>query len=185
MMMTLCLTLSACQRTENLTQPALDLRAAVLERGCSFTAEITADFGDTTCEFSAECRYSPDGTTEVTILAPETISGISATVADDGATLEFDGLLLDLGTLAGGHVAPLTAPAILAQCWAGEYISTVGAEGDDCLVTYLRGYDNDELTVLTRLSGESGVPISGEVAYQGSTVLFVTITDFSDSTEES
>ncbi len=179
-MTTLCLLLTACAGADNTMQPALDLRTGLLESGgCAFSAEITADFGETVCIFSADCTYSADGSTRVELTAPETLAGIAATVSDDGASVEFDGMLLDFGQLAGGHAAPVAAPSILALCWAGEYISSAGQEGDNLLVTYLKGYDNEELTVLTRLSGETGLPVSGEVIYDGQTVLNVTILDFS------
>ncbi len=180
LMMTLCLSLTACSGADNLMQPALDVRAKLLEAGgCSFSADITADFGKTVCMFSADCSYTTDGMTRVEITAPESIAGITATVSADGATVEFDGMLLDFGELAGGHVAPVAAPSILSLCWAGEYISSAGEEGENVLVTYLKGYDKEELTVLTRFSGQTGEPVSGEVIYDGNTVLSVAITAFS------
>ncbi len=182
--MTLCLTLTACGGTDKTMQAALDLRSALLEAGgCCFSAEITADFGETVFTFAADCEYTADAKTRVAITALETIAGITATVADDGASVEYDDLLLDFGTLAGGHAAPVAAPSILALCWAGEYIDSTGQEGENILVTYLRGYDSGELTVLTRLSAETGLPVAGEVIWDGQTVLSVTITDFSYLTE--
>ena len=180
LMITLCLSVTACSDADNSMQPALDLRTKLLETGgCSFSADITADFGETVCMFSADCRYTADGMTRVEITSPESIAGIAATVSADGATVEFDGMLLDFGELAGGHVAPVAAPSILSLCWAGEYIRSAGEEGGNVLVTYLKGYDKEELTVLTRFCGQTGVPLSGEVIYDGNTVLSVAITNFS------
>lgn len=180
LMMTLCLSMTACSGTEDLMQPALDLRAKLLDAGgCSFMADITADFGETICMFSAVCSYTTDGVTRVEITAPESIAGIVAAVSADGASVSYDGMLLDFGELAGGRAVPIAAPSILSLCWAGEYISSAGKEGENTLVTYLKGYDKDELTVLTRFSGLSGVPVSGEVIYDGNTVLNVSISEFS------
>lgn len=176
-MITLCLLLTGCAGTENTMQPALDLRAALLEAGgCTFTAEVTADFGETVFSYAAQCLY--DGTqTRLTLTAPEALAGVGATVAEDGVSVEFDGIVLELGTLAGGHLAPLSATALLCRCWAREYISSAGTADGGTIVTYLHGYDEAEFTVETTISPD-GAPISGEIAADGRTAAFVTITDF-------
>lgn len=177
-MMTLCLLLSACSGTEDAMQPALKLRTGLFEQGgCSYTAAVRADFGNTITEFTADCTFTSDGMTRVEITQPDTISQISAIVSADGATVEFDGILLDFGELAGGHVAPVAGPSILSLCWLNEYIDSAGKEADGVLITYLKGYDSEELTVLTHMTSD-GIPYAGEVIYDGTTVLFVTITDF-------
>ena len=175
--MTLCLLLTGCAGAEKTMQPALTLRAAILEAGgCAFTAEVTADFGETTYSFTAACTYTPEKT-RVEITAPAEIAGIAATVTDDGASLEFDGVVLELGQLAGGNLAPLAVPQILAASWAGEYIDAAGPEDSGTRVTYLRGYDEKELTVETLLSGD-GVPVSGDVSSGGAAAASIIITDF-------
>ncbi len=174
--MTLCLLLTGCAGAEKTMQPALTLRAAILEAGgCAFTAGVTADFGETTCSFTAECTYTPEKT-RVEITAPAELAGIAATLTDDGATLEYDGVVLELGQLAGGNLAPLAAPHILAACWAGEYIDAAGPEDGGTRVTYLRGYDEKELTVETLLDG--GMPISGDISSGGAAAASIEITNF-------
>lgn len=143
--------------------------------GCSFTADVTADYGDRVYSFTLSSR-TQDGQTRLEVLEPESIAGIAATVSEDGTELTFDGAELAFGQLANGFVSPVTVPWLLAQCWSGEYIAWAGADGDLERVTYLRGYNDEELTVDTWFSGNT--PTYAEVSYDGTRCLTVEILDF-------
>lgn len=69
----------------------------------------------------------------MTVTAPDTISGISATVKNDCRTIEFDGLSLEFGPLADGRVSPICGPALLGACWASEYIDSTGKDEEQTL----------------------------------------------------
>lgn len=173
----LLLCLTGCSRGKDPVQKPLDFRMKLMQAGvCSFTAEITADVGGKIYDFSVAAEHTPECTV-LTVLEPEEIAGISATVSDGSARLEFDGLELELGSLAGGNVTPMAVPWLLAQCWAGEYISASGADGDLERVTYLRGYDDKELTVDTWFD-EALIPVYAEIAYDGLRCVQVQIKDF-------
>ena len=81
----LALLLSACgnaalQRYESFSQHLQE------QESLSFTAALTASYPDRTAQF--DLRYTlEDGLQRVTILSPERISGISATVALGKTTL--------------------------------------------------------------------------------------------------
>lgn len=53
---------------QDLAQPALDFRQALLENGCSFEAEITADFEDYVYSFTLSCEEDSDGSMQMRIL---------------------------------------------------------------------------------------------------------------------
>ena len=172
--------LTGCAGTElaKPSQKALDFRTALMEAGgCSFTADITADYGARVYEFTLDCEYTVGGEAHLTVTKPETIAGIAATVSADGATVEFDGASLDFGQMANGYVAPLAAPWILGNCWTAEYISSAGADGDLERVTYLQGYHEEELTLDTWLD-RSGVPVRCEISWNGSRCLTIDLTNF-------
>ena len=180
LMTALCL-LTACgsKETDEL-QAAMDFRAALLQaEGCPFTAAVTADYGDRSYEFTLDCVCRTDGTATVTVCAPQTIAGISASVQQAGAQLEFDGMALDFGTMADGTVSPVSAPIRLCQCWAQEYISAAGMEEENLRVTYEQGYDSETLTADTWFSPENGVPIFAQICYNDQIILKMTLTDFS------
>ena len=175
--MTLCAALSGCAEKENTLQPALTFRTALLESGgCTFSCDVTADYGSEVYGFSLDCTWL-DGKATLTVTKPETISGITAEVADDGAAILFDGVRLEYGRLANGHVAPLSVPWLFGSAWESDYISSAGEEDGCCRMTVLKGYNDAELTVDTWL--EDGIPVCGEVTYAGTRVLAVTFRDFS------
>lgn len=169
--------LSACHSKDGNLTNALEFRAELLEHtGCSFTCHVDADYGDGVHSFSMDCEF--DGKScDFTLTEPSTIGGISANVSADGTELSFDGLRLEYGKLANGYLAPLTAPWIVASAWTDGYIDQAGKDGEDYVLSIRKGYDKEELTVMTWL--RHGVPAHAEVFYQGEKVLTVAIENFS------
>ena len=172
-----CVLLCGCSGDDAAVQPALDFRTSLLNAGgCTFSADVTADYGEDFCSFSADCAFDgKDGT--ITVTAPEEIEGISASISGETAQLSFDGLTLALDDLGEGHAAPLTLPWLFGSAWKSDYISSVCKDGSAYRVTILKGYGDDTLQIDTWLEG--GIPLSGEVSYQGSRLLAVTFRDFS------
>lgn len=171
------LLLTGCGGGESAVAPAIKFRASLVQAGgCSFTAEITADFGERAETFTVSCQVSADGTAELTVLQPETLSGITATVSGDGGRITYDGMAMDFGLLADGNVVPAAAPALVATCWSTEYIASAGTEGDLYRVTYEKGFEEKTLTVDTWF--ENDLPISSEVCYNQTRILKLTLSDF-------
>ena len=70
--------LSACS-AKRPAQPPLTFRTALLQSGgCSFTAAITADYGESAASFTLDCVFSPETGASVTVTEPESIAGIQA-----------------------------------------------------------------------------------------------------------
>lgn len=171
------LLLTGCGKKKEPTQKALDFRTNLLQtEGCSFTAKIHADYGEKFYDFTLEAVCSSEET-KLTVIEPAVIEGISATVTKDGTKIEFDGAALDFGKLANGHVSPVLVPWLLAQCWTAEYISCAGADKDLYRVTYLRGYDDAQLSVDTWFNEES-IPVYAEIVYNDVRCITADIEDF-------
>jgi hypothetical protein len=171
-----CLVFTGCGK-EGGVSGAIEFRAQLVRAGgCSFTAEVTADFGDEVYAFTLQCESDADGTTDITIIQPETLAGITATVTDSGGQITYDGMAVDFGLLASGDVIPAAAPAIVVSCWGQEYIESAGPEEGLERVTYTKGFDDKQLTADTWF--ENGVPICAELCYNGQRILKLTITDF-------
>ena len=170
--------LCACaEKTEqNAAQQALDLRQKLLGGICSFQAELTADYGEYVSEFSVSCVHSAKDGTEMTISAPQTLAGLRAQADKTGAKLVFEDTEAAFGTLTKLKLSPMAAPQLLAQAWESGYISLTGTEDGALHVTYLLGYDEDELTIDTWL--KNGMPAYAEIACGGQTVLQAVLTDF-------
>ena len=112
--------LSACS-AKRPAQPPLTFRTALLQSGgCSFTAAITADYGESAASFTLDCVFSPETGASVTVTEPESIAGIQAQVKDTAASVSYDGMQLGLGSLANGNLAPLAAPYVLGSAGRGS-----------------------------------------------------------------
>lgn len=180
-MLVCCGLLTGCQGgSQEPVQPALDFRTLVMgaER-CTFSAEIEADFGQRVYHFTVDSEFLPeDGKTIVTVTAPDTIAGIRATVEGQTAQMSFDDASLELGTMAGGHVAPLQLPQLLGTAWTNGYIVSV-AEGDDgWSATYQSGYGDEQLEIMTYFTVH-GTPSAAEIYYDDVRVLTAAIDHFS------
>lgn len=191
LMILLCL-LTACSSKENTDlQAPMDFRTQLLQTGaCTFSADMTADYGESIQQFSVRCECQTDGTSNIEVIAPETIAGIAAQISDDGSTLNFEDMAVSFAPLAKGNVAPVSAPVLLVTAWTQAYISTAGREGELRRITYENGFDERQLTVDCWFD-EKNVPICAEICYNNETVLKIEITDFSfvsggnnDATEE-
>ena len=174
----LCLLLTGCGASpKEQAQKALDFRTALMEAGgCGFTAQVTADYGDYVYQFTMDCEADREQT-KLHVTAPEELAGIGLTVEENGKKIQFDDMELDFGELGHGLVPPVTAPWLLTQCWVGEYIAFTGADDDLSRVTYLRGYDDEELTVDTWFDSQN-VPVYAEVALDDVRCLTIRMTDF-------
>lgn len=160
-------------------QPAIDFRAKLLNAGgASFTAEVTADYGEEVYTFTLACRYQTDGKTEITVTAPDTLSGIRAQIENDTGRLTFFDTELTFGTLADGNITPLSAPAVLGRVWQSAYIAASGKEDKNLRVSYEDGNDTDQLLADTWFS-QKGIPIYAELCYNEICVLRLNISDFS------
>lgn len=176
--MLLCFLLAGCAGEERSLSPAIQFRKELVQAGgCSFSADITADFGDTVQMFSMDCITDETDALHLTVQEPKTLAGITATVSEYGGKLTYDGMAMDFGLLANGNVIPAAAPAIVTACWTGEYISFAGDDGDYYRATYEKNFDDKKLIVETWY--EKGVPICAEICYNNERVIKITIRDFS------
>ena len=158
-------------------QTAMDLRTDLLEQGCSFTAEIQAHLPEGTAEFALQCACAPDGTATLEVSAPDTISGISATVQPGGENVSFDDVALEFGLMADGQVAPMVLPQLLFSCWTGGYIREAGTDKELYSAVYLQGYGDRELAVEQWFTPE-GIPTGADFWFGVDNVASVTVSDF-------
>lgn len=169
---------SGCAAAEPAQQP-LSFRTALLQAGgCSFTAQVTADYEQTVSTFTLEADCDNETGASLCVSAPESISGIQAKVSQSAAYVQFEQTQLGLATLAEGTLAPLAAPYVLHQCWLGAYIDTTGSEQGLLRVTYRYGYEDEELIVDTWFSQQPLAPVRAQISYAGRTALYVTISNF-------
>lgn len=139
----------------------------------SFVAEISAQYDEKTVNIALDCSKNADETV-IEIVKPEIIAGIKAKILADTATLEYDGAVLDLGSLTDGGLSPVSAIPILLKAMSEGYVEAVWTE-DGMLTASLT--PSDDLAVKLRLSEEL-VPKSAEISSDGKTVIYITISDW-------
>lgn len=174
------LVLAGCSASQDdAVQEALNFRTSLLAaESCTFSADVTADYGERVGNFNLDCTYAPaTNEAELTVTAPEAIAGISASVDGEAADVTFEDVSLELGTLAGGQVAPLQLPQLLGDAWTYGYVESQSEEGDGYLVTYRCGYDQEERLVFTRFDSEM-TPLQAEIYCDGVCVLTAALSGF-------
>lgn len=174
LMMNLCLLCACGGKEKDPLQAPMDFRAELLARGgCAFELAARSEAGDRLWELELACALDPEGRGTVTVLAPESIAGISAVLEDGKNSLRYGELSLGLGTLPGTELAPAAAPGALVRAWARDWIASAGTEDG----TLLASYEDGALTVRTRFDA-SGVPIRAELALDGRTCFQAEIRNF-------
>ncbi len=144
---------------------------------CSFTATVTADYGDEIYEFTMDCRFDNMGNMSFTLLHPQTIAGISGTVSDRGGTLTFDEKALAFETLADDLVTPVSAPWLMVRTLRGGYIKAAGKDGDNIHAVINDTYEEQALELDFWLN-ENGSPDYCQILWQGRRILSMKVENF-------
>lgn len=174
----LTLLLTGCTGAESELDRAAALRTKLLAAsGCSFDAEITADYGEGLYTFTLSCVGDQEGGIDFTVRSPETIAGITGRVTHSKGKLTFDGLALDIPLLAEGVIAPLTAPWLLTKALRGGYITSAGAEGELLRLNLSDSLNGEPLSVDLWLDNENR-PVRGEILHEGRRYLTLTVNNF-------
>ena len=171
----LMLLLTACGGGEEkdlgaeLQQQYAQLSAATME------ADITCHYGDEVREYTMLCAYTPDSST-VTVLAPEDLAGISATVSGGELTLSYDDISLDAGTYSAAAVSPVAALPRLMEAAGRGFVTehsreTVGERQCLRLCCDLEG--QEDTVYATWFDEETLLPIRSEILDDGVLVFAV------------
>ena len=172
------LLLTGCGSNDGGVNRAMALRSRLMAgNGCSFDAQITADYGDKVCTFQVRCQADRQGTVDFVVMEPEAISDISGTIDAQGGVLTFDDLALAFDLLADGQVSPVSAPWLMHKALQGGYVRSCGAEGDLLRVTVDDSYDSDAMQVDIWL-GKDDLPVRAEILYRDRRILSLVVTNY-------
>ncbi len=169
--------LSGCAGMEAPLEPVLSLREALGKGSCSFTAVITADFGDKTYGFSLDCQGDSKGNIQFTVTAPESIAGISGKVEKGEGALTFDDKALAFDLLIDDQLSPISGPWILLKALRSGFVQSAGEAGDLIRVTLKDSYEADAFTVDVWLDGENR-PVQGEIFWKDRRILTMEVKNF-------
>ncbi|MGM9590217.1 MAG: hypothetical protein ACI3V0_08620 [Faecousia sp.] len=144
---------------------------------CTFTAVVTADYGDSLNEFTMDCQGDKQGRITFEITAPESISGIQGTIADDGGNVLFEEDALYFPLLTDDQLIPASAPWIFLRSLRAGCITAVCREEERLHITVDDSFEDDALTLDVWLE-EERIPIHGDILYDGKRILSLDIKNF-------
>ena len=155
--------------------------AAVLQQQYAAVAEATME-ADVTCHYEGEertytllCAYTPEKST-ITVLAPDNLAGISATLEGEELTLSYDDISLDAGSYSAAAISPVAAlPKLMTAASAGylteQSEETVGER--PCLRLTFDLSEEEGALYTTWFDQETLLPLQSEISVDGAVVFEV------------
>ncbi len=170
--------LSGCKDGQEQIESALQLRQSLLNgNGCTFVAEITADYGDELYQFTVDCKGDGQGNLTFCVSAPDSISGIKGTVTEKGGHLTFDGTALAFPQIADGQITPVSAPWVFLKTLRSGYIASC-AESDTLTHLQIDDSYSEKALHLDIWVDQSNLPVQAEILWEGRRILSLKIKDF-------
>lgn len=175
----LCLMLlTGCSAVPGEIKTGMELRSRLLQAtACTFTADITADYGDSLHAFAMDCTCDSQGSITFTVTEPETISGISGRISGEGGSLTFDEAALHFDLLAEEQLSPISAPWILMKTLRSGYITSACTENNKILLSIDDSYEDNALRLDIWLNRE-GTPENADILYDGRRILSFSVENF-------
>ncbi len=93
----------------------------------SFKAELIADDGEARERYVLLCTWT-DGDTELRLLYPELIGGVTAHIKEENAALTYDGLSFEMGAVDANGLSPMLAPVIVLSALRTGVVSQLRRE---------------------------------------------------------
>ena len=167
----LLMLLSGCSGPPGEMETAMELRSSLLQASqCSFDANITADYGDKVHTFSMSCLTDSGGNVSFTVTEPDTISGITGTLSDNGGEITFDDIALHFELLAEDQLSPVSAPWILMKTLRGGYLASACREDGRIRLSVDDSYEENALRLDIWLNPENR-PEHADILYAGRRIL--------------
>lgn len=139
----------------------------------SFTGEITASWDEGAVTYTARIRRRGERT-DVTVTAPETISGITFSYTGAGRTAAFDGVCLALSPGREGELPPCDAGILLLDTLKNGYTVNTGRAGEH-MCAQIEGAEGLTLRLWRT---EEDIPVYAEIGLEGKAELTLRIIDW-------
>lgn len=146
-----------------------------------YAAEVKVDIPRETETLRYTLSLTKDGDAlSVRVLAPDTLKGVTAHIDGDALALEYDGAVLDAGTL-NPRVSALSCVPLLLRSFPESYVSAQSeerfGEQDALRVCFETDCDGEKLACVVYFS-QQNAPLYAEIAENGKIILFAEFTDF-------
>lgn len=164
----LCSCGAATGQTAELQSQYQATQTAVME------AEVTSHLSTDDRTYTLRCDYDAAGRSDVTVLAPASLAGLTAGVEGDKLTLNYDGSCLDAGLL--GDVCAADCLPRLMKAVSGGYVteqSREKLEGTECLrvVFDTTGSSGEKVDYAVWFTASEQLPCYMEISTGGQVVL--------------
>lgn len=170
--------MSGCTGKGEQLERAMALRSKMLVSRCTFTAQITADYGDKLYEFTMDCQADANGNLQFSVCQPESIAGVTGQVSQSEGKLTFDNdKAVAFELLADGQLAPVAAPWVLIRTLRSGYLTSCAQEGEMLRVAIDDSYEEDALHLDIWLDSQD-LPARGEILWQGRRILSIRVVNF-------
>lgn len=153
----------------------MTVRNRLLEgEGCQFNATVTADYGDELYEFSMSCKTDQAGTLTFTVIAPDSLVGITGFVDSTGGKLTFDDQALAFPALAEGLLTPVSAPWVFVTALRGGYLKACDDSKDGLHMIVNDSYAQDAIQIDIFTDSQLN-PIRAEILWKGMRIVTLRI----------
>lgn len=140
----------------------------------SFNGHVTAEYSSITAQFDMAFTES-DGEAVIEVLKPDIISGVKARVKDGETSLEYEGVMLDLGNVGDSWLSPMSSLPIMFRAIKDGHLDLAWDENDMLVVRLI---PEDDLTVTLWLDTDSMTPKNAEITYKEKTAAFIEISNW-------
>lgn len=170
--------LTGCGKANHDLKRATELRERLSKsNGCSFLANITADYGEQILQFSLDCKTESNGDLTFTVVKPESIADIQGSFSHDGGQITFDDQVLAFPKLAEGELSPISSPWLIIKTLLGGYLKSCGKDDNGLRVTIDDSYEEDALQLDIWLN-DTDMPFYAEILWQGRRIISVNVDNF-------
>lgn len=177
----LCLLLPLCVGCGKKSSAAADIQEQYSRiAAAQMEAEVIFHMPQEDRTFTLQCDFAPQKST-VTVTAPETVKGVTATIGEDGVAVIYDGAVLSAGR--SEDVGPVNSLPFLLHTIGSGYLLEEGREtleDTDCYrLTLDAALGDTPLTCTAWLETETLLPRYAELAMEGTVVVSVELLAFS------
>lgn len=170
--------LCGCSNGSTSIDRAIALRNKLQEgKLCKFDTVVTADYLDRTYEFKMQCETVENGNTMFAVVEPDTISGISGTISDDGGAITFDDNVLAFEPIVDGNISPVATPWLFLKILRGGYIKACSIESSGLYIQIDDSYAGKPVLLEIWTDGND-LPQHVEISWDGRRILSMDVENF-------
>lgn len=176
LMLTVSLMLGSCGAEEP-NAPLLLRQQMAGSNGCSFLAEICADYYGYTNSFVLQCQFDGSGEMAFEVLEPESICGITGKIRKDRGELTFDDQIIGFSYLCNDMLSPVSMPWLFVRALQGGVIESSGTWTQGTTINLRDTYDDESFLICCWLD-QKHLPVSCEILWQGKRIVTMQLRGF-------